>query len=155
MGWSPNVKLRLYLDTSVFNLRFDLRSPDRHKLTCEFFDRVKEFELSSSEVARMEISRAADAQHRGQMLQLLDGMLVHQVSKEMTELAAAYINAGVFTPAMDMDALHVAVAVVTGKEIVVSWNFKHLVNRRRRGLINLTNLSLGLPTIEILAPPEI
>jgi hypothetical protein len=39
--------------------------------------------------------------------------------------------------------------------ILVSWNFRHLVNRRRRALINEVNALMGHPGIEILAPPEV
>ncbi len=54
-----------------------------------------------------------------------------------------------------MDALHVAVAVVTRQDIFVSWNFRHLVNRRRRALVNEVNVLMSHPPIEILAPPEV
>ena len=53
------------------------------------------------------------------------------------------------------DALHVAAAVLHRQDILLSWNFKHLVNRRRRARVNDINISLGLPTLEILAPPEL
>ena len=52
------------------------------------------------------------------------------------------------------DALHVAGAVLTQQDVLLSWNFKHLVNRRR-AQINEGNISIGLRTIEIVAPPEI
>ncbi len=149
------MKLRLYPDTSDFNLRFDERSPERHRLTCEFFDRSDGFLLATSEAARAEIQRAADDVRRGMMLELLSGLPIHPVTDEMRRLAASYLTAGVFTPAMEMDALHVAAAVISQQDILVSWNFKHLVNRRRRGLINMTNAALGFPLIEIMAPPEV
>jgi hypothetical protein len=38
--------------------------------------------------------------------------------------------------------------------VIVSWNFGHLVNRKRRAGINMVNLVNGMPTIEIIAPPE-
>jgi hypothetical protein len=56
---------------------------------------------------------------------------------------------------MRNDALHVAAAVLTRQDILLSWNFKHLVNRKRRALINQLNTAKSLPLIEILAPPEI
>jgi hypothetical protein len=62
---------------------------------------------------------------------------------------------GVFSPATLDDALHVALAVVSRRDVLVSWNFRHLVNRRRRALINEVNIQLGFPTIEIVAPPEL
>jgi hypothetical protein len=49
----------------------------------------------------------------------------------------------------------VPAAVLTRQDILVSWNFKHLVNRRRRALINDLNVAGNLPTIEIVAPPEV
>jgi hypothetical protein len=53
------------------------------------------------------------------------------------------------------DAVHVAAAVLTRQDILLSWNFRHLVNRVRRAKVNEVNISLGLPTIEVIAPPEI
>lgn len=69
-------------------------------------------------------------------------------------MARNYLAAGVFSPAMFNDAVHVAAAVLTRQDILLSWNFKHLVNRRRRAQVNDVNVSRGLPTIEIIAPPE-
>ena len=73
----------------------------------------------------------------------------------MRKLAADYVAAGAFSPLAYNDALHVAAAVLTQQDILLSWNFKHLVNRRRRAQINQINISGGLPLIEIVAPPEI
>ena len=77
------------------------------------------------------------------------------VTDEMRELADHYVRAGVFTPVMLADALHVAAAVLSRQDVLLSWNFRHLVNRRRRARVNDVNISLGLPTIEILPPPEL
>jgi hypothetical protein len=73
----------------------------------------------------------------------------------MRILARQYINRGVFSALTLNDALHVAAAVLTRQDVLISWNFKHLVNRRRRAKINEVNISLDLPTIDIVAPPEI
>jgi hypothetical protein len=35
------------------------------------------------------------------------------------------------------------------------WNFRHLVNRRRRALVNEVNILAGHSMIEIVAPPEV
>lgn len=73
----------------------------------------------------------------------------------MRKVAADYVGAGVFSPLSYNDALHVAAAVLTHQDVLLSWNFKHLVNRRRRAQINEINISSGFPTIEIVAPPEL
>lgn len=72
----------------------------------------------------------------------------------MTALARRYVKRGVFSPVMVNDAIHVAAGVVGDQDVLLSWNFKHLVNRRRRAEINALNASAGLRTFEILAPSE-
>lgn len=149
------MRLRIYLDTSVFSAVYDERAPDRRAETEEFWRRRDQFELATSELAREELERTPDPGRRTNLRQLLNGITVHPVSTEMKTLAARYVDAGTFTGVTYNDALHVAVAVLAGENVLVSWNFKHLVNRRRRAQINEVNISLGLPTIEIVAPPEL
>ncbi len=64
----------------------------------------------------------------------------------MRELAGSYLAEEVFAPKDYNDALHVAVAVLTRQDILLSWNFKHLVNRRRRARVNDVNVVRGAPT---------
>ncbi len=56
---------------------------------------------------------------------------------ESDELRDAYLDAQVVGPASSNDAAHIAVATVAGVDLVVSWNFKHIVHfektRRVRG----------------------
>lgn len=150
-----SVKLRLYLDTSVFCAYFDERVTDRQLETKEFWRKIGQFEVTTSELTSEEISQTPDPNLKDQYNQLLRGMEKYSITEEMRNLANEYISAGVFTPTMFNDSLHVAAAVLTRQDILLSWNFKHLVNRRRRAMINQLNISRGLPTIEIVAPPEI
>jgi hypothetical protein len=86
---------------------------------------------------------------------IADGLTLHPITEEMRQLSERCVQAGVFTAIMVNDAVHVAAAVLTRQDLLLSWNFKHLVNRFRRAKINQVNVSQGLPTIEIIAPPEI
>ena len=149
------MKLRIYLDTPIFSAYYDERAPDRRSQTEEFWARVTAFESSTSDLAREELAKTPDANRRRQLLSLLDGLALHRVTGDMRRLAKQYVEAGVFTSIMVNDAVHVAAAVVTRQDILLSWNFKHLVNRVRRAKVNQVNTSLGLPTIEIIAQPEI
>lgn len=94
------------------------------------------------------------AKRRARLLGMLDTVAVHPLTDEMRGLASRYVDRGVFTAGMFADALHVAAAVLLEQEVLVSWNFKHLVNRRRRAQVNEINILSGLPTVEIVAPPE-
>jgi len=149
------MKLRVYLDTSVFSVYYDDRTPDRQGETKAFWLRLNEFEAATSELAREELVLTPDSGQRSKLLALMEGLTVHAVTDEMKTLAHRYVEKDVFAIKVFNDALHVAAAVLTRQDMLVSWNFKHLVNRQRRAKINDINISLGLPTIEILPPPEV
>jgi predicted nucleic acid-binding protein len=149
------VRLRLYLDTSVISAHQDERLPERRRATLEFWERLGGYEVAISELTLTEVGATGDAPLRARLLALLAGFRVLPVDEEARDLAQEYVRRGVFSAATAMDALHVAIAVAARQDIIVSWNFRHLVNRRRRALINEVNVLTGYPPIEILAPPEV
>jgi hypothetical protein len=46
-------------------------------------------------------------------------------------------------------------ATVHGVRLIVSWNFKHLVNVRREDGFNAVNILHGWPPVRIISPKEI
>ena len=56
---------------------------------------------------------------------------VIKLSEEAEVLAAQYIERGVLSSRMLADALHIAAATVARVDVLVSWNFRHVVNLRR------------------------
>jgi predicted nucleic acid-binding protein len=149
------VKLRIYLDTSVFSALFDERNVERRDETRRFWDRRSEFELGTSELAKTELQHTPSPSLRKDLLALLESVDVSPLSHEMEDLASCYVRAGVFTPVMLDDARHVAAAVIGRFDVLLSWNFRHLVNRRRRAMVNEVNAVAGVRSIEILVPPEL
>jgi predicted nucleic acid-binding protein len=149
------MKLRLYVDTSVFSAFFDERAPDRRTLTEEFWKTLSSYDSSTSELAIEELRQTADLQLRARMESLLVGVAIIPVTDEMRHLADQYILAGAFTRTMLNDAIHVAAATHSRQDILISWNFKHLVNRRRRAMVCSVNTREGLPVLDILSPPEL
>ena len=53
------------------------------------------------------------------------------------------------------DALHIAVATVLKVDIMVSWNFKHIVNLGKIRLFNAVNRREGYDALEIRTPQEV
>lgn len=149
------MNLRVYLDTSVFSAYFDARLNDRQAQTEEFWLRLDQFDASTSELAVEEIDQTPDPERRTAIQKLAADVIVHPVTDEMKTPAKHYVTSSIFAPSLLNDAIHVAAAVLTRQDILVSWNFKHLVNRRRRAMVNEANTAMGLPSIEIVAPPEI
>ena len=78
-----------------------------------------------------------------------------QLDTPARELAEAYIDAGVLTANMQADAQHIAMATVGRVDVLVSWNFKHIVNLRRIHGYNSVNLRKGYPMLEIRTPREV
>jgi hypothetical protein len=77
------------------------------------------------------------------------------LSPEAEELAAAYIDDGAIGSRMRADALHIALASVARVDVLVSWNFKHIVNLKRIHAYNAVNLKKGYPLLEIRTPREV
>ena len=71
------------------------------------------------------------------------------LSSEAQNLASAYIEDGAIGPRMQADALHIALATVARVDVLVSWNFKHIVNLRQIRAYNAVNLKNGYPVLEI------
>ena len=83
----------------------------------------------------------------------------HQVvlpdSDEASELGAAYAERGILGPGSRTDALHVALATVARVDVLVSWNFRHIVNLGRIRLFNAVNIERGYGILEIRTPKEV
>ena len=65
-------------------------------------------------------------------------------SDEAEALRQAYLDAGVVGPASSNDAAHIAAATIADVDIVISWNFKHIVHFEKiagyEGVNTLTRL---------------
>jgi predicted nucleic acid-binding protein len=154
-GKNKTMKLKIYLDTSVFSAYFDDRAPDRKALTEQFWRNLGAYDAAISSLAIEELNQTNDLQLRAKMESLIAGLGIIPVTNEMNDLAQKYIAAGAFTETMYNDAVHVAAATMTSQDVLVSWNFKHLVNRRRRAMVCGVNAMAGLPALDILSPPEL
>ncbi len=76
-------------------------------------------------------------------------------SAASAELADAYLQRGVVGPGSASDALHVALATIGRADVLVSWNFRHIVNLGRIRLFNGVNIEQGYSRLEIRSPREV
>ena len=75
-----------------------------------------------------------------------------EVDEESIEIAQRIIDLGILKAKSFDDCQHIAIAVVNDCDIVLSWNFKHMVNIKTiRGVRAITNLE-GYKDIEIVSP---
>ncbi len=78
-----------------------------------------------------------------------------EFTQDASELAEVYLSEGVVTKKSRVDAQHIATATVNRVDVLVSWNFKHIVNLERIHGYNSVNLRHGYPLLEIRTPIEV
>jgi hypothetical protein len=148
------MKTRIYTDTSVFGGCEDaeFREPSRRLIagfvTGELILVISELALRELEAAPRAVLRAFEGVPEAH-IELLP------ISAEAEELAEAYIQEGAIGAGMRADALHIALATVARADILVSWNFRHIVNLKRIHAFNAVNLKRGYPLLEIRSPWEV
>ncbi|MBN2495757.1 MAG: PIN domain protein [Deltaproteobacteria bacterium] len=146
--------MRIYADTSVFGGCFD---EDFEQDSIELFDEIRNgrFILILSTTTMRELERAPE-----QVRQVVAGLPPEQIemqelSDEIERLRDAYLDAGVVGPASKLDAEHVACATVALADLIVSWNFKHIVHFDRIRAYHSVNLVQGYRPIPIHSPKEV
>ncbi len=70
-------------------------------------------------------------------------------------MAETYLQENVVSEKSRVDAQHIATATINRVDVLVSWNFKHIVNLDRIHGYNSVNLKLGYPMLEIRTPTEV
>ncbi len=147
-------KLNLDIDTSVIGGYYDVEFEKETKI---LFNSIlnNEFHVFYSNVTEDELINAPK-----KVKELLD--LVPNQNKtriELTEeavmLGDTYIAENVVGKTSREDCFHIALATINNADILVSWNFKHIVNVMRIRGYNAVNLKLGYSTIDIRSPKEI
>lgn len=153
--------LSIYVDSSVWNVAFDAHAPQLQSQTLEFFRDAKTStetlaQCFISDVVLVELGHAP-AERQSALADLLRELnpTLLQLDEASRALANAYISNGVLRSGHLVDAQHVAVATVAELDVLTSWNYRHLVNRRRRVAFNGVNGLVGYRPIEIISPPEV
>ena len=76
-------------------------------------------------------------------------------TEEVLALAQAYMDAGIVSERFRSDCEHVALASVSEVDLLVSWNFKHIVRYDKIRMFNAVNLAQGYRTLDIRSPLEV
>jgi predicted nucleic acid-binding protein len=147
-------KLRIYVDTSVFGGRFELEFQEASQ---KLFDRFVAgvHVLVMSELTTTELKNAP--WRVSSVLSTIppEHFVVLQPPPDTERLAGLYLAAGVVPRREWADAQHIAIATLSDVDVLVSWNFKHIVNLRRIRGYNAVNSGLGYQELEIRTPREI
>jgi len=146
-----NRKKRVYVDSSVVGGKFNTRLAEQTK---PFWDAVERGEITIivSDVLIDELNGAPERAR--EFYRSLPESLIERVvsTDESDDLAEKYIAENVVGESSLADCKHIALATITCADVLVSWNFKHIVNIDRIQGYNSVNEKLGYPRIEIRTP---
>ncbi len=144
----------IYVDTSVFGGKFD---PEFELWTNLFFQHIfnSNLKLIVSSVAEDELMNAP--QKVKQFVASIPeiNILKMELTEEAVLLAEKYLEEKVVGKSSRADCYHIALASILKADLLVSWNFKHIVNIQKINGYNAVNLMNGYKTIEIRNPREI
>jgi predicted nucleic acid-binding protein len=150
----PMKKLRLYIDTSViggcFDKEFSLWS---NRLMDDI--RQGKFQAVVSTVVAEEVGKAPEHVKDKYMELVGLGAEVLMASVESAMIAEAYASRGILTPKFADDMQHISLATVANVDMVVSWNFKHIVHFDKIRQFNAVNIELGYRELKIHSPMEV
>ena len=150
-----NRKLKVYLDTSVISYLMQTDAPDESKITLRLWEKFKTgiYDIYLSQVDFIEMNKCDEPK-----LSFLKSKLneinyeILEVKDSTRNLAKEIINMGILTDKSFDDCTHIAVALENECDIIVSWNFKHMVNIKTINGIRAITLLKNQKNINILNP---
>ncbi len=148
------MKQRFYFDTSVFGGVYDIEFDE---LTLQLFEKVKLGEIICmySDLTIGELDNAPEQVRNFINTLPNENMEFVQITNESLNLAREYIAENVVGKSSFDDCVHIALATINKADILVSWNFKHIVNIYRIRGYNSVNLKHGYATLEIRSPKDV
>ena len=148
------MKQRFYLDTSVYGGVFD---EEFDEFTLQLFERIKLGKITCiySELIETELLNAPSRVKIFFQELPKESMEKVEINDDILTLATKYVEEKVVGETSFDDCIHIATATFHRVDILVSWNFKHIVNVYRIRGYNSINLRMNYPSLEIRSPKEI
>jgi len=153
------LKLKIYVDTSVFGAIFDTEDISRVQVTKQLLSIIKtglEFTPFISNIVVEEIEKAPLDIRRNLKERIKDISLeVLYETDDCVELVNEYLKRRIIPKKYRDDARHIAVAVINDIDVIVTWNCKHMANIEKKRMINAVNMMLGYRQVDIVTPLEV
>ena len=149
-------KLKVYLDTSILNFALGDDTPKEQAITLKFFDQIEKYEPYISNIVLAEVNRCPDPKKQ-KMLNLVTEYSIETLvlDESARALAQRYIQQGIIPQKYRDDAFHIAIASVNNTDVILSWNFEHIVKLKTKREVVAINLLMGYKEIDIYSPMEV
>lgn len=145
---------RFYFDTSVFGGVFDI---EFEEASLQIFEMVKVGKIICvfSDLTESELLDAPERVRNYFASLPKEYMERVTVNDEILQLATKYIEEKVVGQTSLDDCVHIASATISKADILISWNFKHIVNVYRIRGYNSINIRSNFQSLEIRSPKEV
>ncbi|MDR3171966.1 MAG: PIN domain nuclease [Treponema sp.] len=148
-------KLKLYLDTSVISHLDQEDAPDKMAETRLLWDRIKAgvYDVVISDIDIRELNDCDDKKRKTlyDYLEQITYTTVETGSKAI-EIAGRFVDLGILKQKSLSDCRHIANAIVSGCDAIVSWNFKHIVNPKTQQGVKAVTALEGYNDLLIYTP---
>jgi len=148
-------RLRIYLDTSVISHLDAPDAPDKQADTRKLWGDIRagKFDVHISPVTVLELDNCPEPKRTvlTKQLQSIRYTELEEIAEVLT-LAAQYHKAHVLPAKSVRDRQHIAYACVYNCDMIVSWNFKHMVNYRTISGVKGVNALAGYKEMPIYTP---
>lgn len=144
----------IYLDTSVIGGCFD---DEFGKWSNGLFMDIKNgfFKVATSDIVIAELQSAPETV-KLKFKELFDYDVVKfEVDSNVEMLTDAYLGHKILTQKYKNDMIHISLATVNNADILVSWNFKHIVHYDKIAKFNAVNIEYGFRQLTIHSPREV
>lgn len=145
---------RIYLDTSVIGGCFDGEFEIWSNALMKDIE-IGLFSGVTSEIVEAEIADAPINVQK-QFLKFLElNPEVLKINTETIRLVDIYLAHQILSERFRNDMLHIALSTISNVDILVSWNFKHIVRYDKIRQFNAVNLEQGYHALDIYSPREV
>jgi predicted nucleic acid-binding protein len=147
-------KDKIYIDTSIVGGYYD---DEFEYETKKLFERLENSEVIFiiSDLLEIELERAPERVKN--LLYNYSNSCFEKVSitEEAKILGSKYVQEKVVGATSIEDCYHIAIATIENADVLVSWNFKHIVNLQRIKGYNSVNIKNGYNLLEIRNPKDL
>ena len=148
-------KLKIYLDTSVISHLEHPDAPEKMRDTQMLWALLRKdlHDVVISEATLEELNRCAEPKrsHLRDMLSQVFYILIPSDAATVA-LAEKFIDFGILRQKSFDDCRHIAAALVSGCDVILSWNFKHIVNHKTISGVKQVSVTEGFHDLMIYTP---
>jgi predicted nucleic acid-binding protein len=153
-------KLKLYLETSFISFLTEPEDTEYKKNALLLWEKIKQnnYDIIISEVTMKELEGNLNKEVREQNMKNISELSYQKIliNDEINVIAELLKESNILAiDKLEADRMHIGSALYAGADVIVSFNFKHLVNIQTIKGVRILTISEGYKNIEIVHPASL